>query len=193
MTAHEALGLIEIDGVPRAVRAQDAALKKAPAVVLACAPVSPGKVVLVLGGDIAAVEESLAAADLVAASMRVDLLFLPGIHPSVVAAVRGERDREAAASLAVCELHTAAATVRAADVAVKAAAVRLGRLHLASGYGGRGFFTLLGGQSDVEAATAAVREAAGERLRDLEIIAAPHDELVAGAFTRPWPLDPAAE
>src|SRR4051812_14408223 len=55
----EALGLLEIDGVPRALRSQDAALKRAPITVLACAPVSPSKVVLIFAGDVASVEESL--------------------------------------------------------------------------------------------------------------------------------------
>jgi microcompartment protein CcmL/EutN len=191
--AHEALGLIEIDGVPRALRAQDAALKRAEVSVLACAPVSPGKVVLVLAGELAAVEEALGEADRVAASMRVDLLLVSGVHPAVLAALRGERYREPAPALAICELTTAAATVSSCDAALKATNVQIGRLHLASGFGGRGFFTLLGTQPDVEAAVVTVQAVAGERLRDVEVIARPHDELTRGAFTRPWPLDPVAE
>jgi microcompartment protein CcmL/EutN len=191
--AHEALGLIEIDGVPRAMRAQDAAQKRADVEILASAPVTPGKIILILAGRVANVEESLAAADAVAGAMRIDILFLPGVHPSVVSAVRGARELAAAEALVVCELTTVAATLASLDAALKATPVRVGRLHLASGFGGRGFYTLLGSLADLEAAARAVQEAAGERLRDLEIIAAPHEGLLAGAFTRPWPLDPAAD
>ena len=189
--AAEALGLVEIDGVPRALRAQDAALKRASITVLACAPVSPGKVVLMLAGDVASVEEALAAACDDLGSRLVDKLFLPGVHPAVIAAVRGDRHSISADTLGIFELANVASTVLAADAAVKAAEVRIGRMHLASGFGGRGYFTLMGAQSDVEAAAAAVAEVAGERLLDAEVIPAPHDEIVEGAFKRPWNLDPA--
>lgn len=187
----EALGLLEIEGMARAIRAQDAALKRAPVVVLACAPVSPGKAVLLFGGDVASVAESLADAEAVAGSRCIDRLFLPGVHPSVVSAVQGKRSARASETLAVLELNSLAATVLAADSAVKAADVALGRLHLATGFGGRGFFTLWGAQSHVEAAVAAALAAAGERALDHEIIPAPHDEIDQAAFVRPWPLDPA--
>ncbi len=189
--SHEALGLLEIDGVPRAVRAQDAALKKAAVDVLACAPVSPGKVVLIMAGAIADVEESLAAAEYVAGSALIDRLLLPGVHPAVLAALVGEKQPRGKEALAVLELTSVAAALGSADAAVKAAQVTLGRMHLATGFGGKAYFTLWGAQCDVEAAVAATQELAGERLRDVEIIAAPHDELEQTLVARPWPLDPA--
>lgn len=187
---HEALGLLEIDGLPRAARAHDAALKRACVEVIACAPVSPGKVVLILVGDIACVEESLAAAEHVAASALIDRLMLPGVHPSVVAAFTGRRQQRSAEALAVLEVTSVAAAVQAADAAVKSAEVVIGRMHLATGFGGRAYFTLLGKHCDVEAGVEAAHTLAGERLRDVEIIAAPHDDLDKGLFARPWPLDP---
>jgi microcompartment protein CcmL/EutN len=193
LPAVEALGLLEIDGLPRAVRAQDAALKRAPVRVLACAPVSGGKVVLALGGEVAVVEEALAAADLVAGSARLDRLWLPGIHPEVLAAVGGARLARGEQALALFELRTVASAILAADAARKVAEVRLGRLHLAAGYGGRAYFLLYGELPDLEAAAEAARAAGGERLADLEIIAAPHPELEQALLVRPWGLDPARE
>ncbi len=187
----EALALLEIDGLARAVRAQDAALKRAPVTVLACAPVSPGKALLIFAGDVAAVEESLRDAESVVGSRRLDRLFLPGVHREVLRAIAGGRRARADEALAVLELTTVAAAVESADVAVKAAAVELGRLHLASGFGGRGYFTLWGAQSEVEAAVDAALAAAGDRALDNEIIPAPHDEIDEAAFVRPWPIDPA--
>ena len=190
---HEALALYEIDGVPRAVFCQDAALKRAPVTVLACAPVSPGKAILIFAGDVAAVEEAMAAVEAAIGSRQIDRMFLPGIHPGVVCALRGERRPRGAEALAILELVTVAATIEAADAAVKQAQVTLGRLHPATGFGGRGYFTLWGAQYDVEAGVEAAESLAGERLLDVEIIPAPHDELDLAAFKRPWPLDPAGK
>ena len=186
----EALALLEIDGIARAILAQDAALKRAPVRVLACAPTSPGKTLLLFHGDVASAEESLDAARQVAGSRLLDTLWLPAVHPAVVAALRGARHGPPAdAALAVLECSTAAAALLAADGAVKCSAVRLGRMHLASGYSSK--LTLRGTQADVEAAVAAAQELVGARLLDCEVLAAPHDELEDAAFARPWSLDPA--
>ncbi len=189
----EAIGLLEIDGVPRALRAQDAALKRAPVKILACAPVSPNKVILLMTGDVASVEESMAAAEDGLGSRRIDRLFLPGVHPAVVAAVRGDRRLPNDDPLGIFELATVATTVSAADVVVKATNVRIERMHLATGFGGRGYFTLRGAQPDVEEAAAILAATMGEALLDAEVIAAPHAELLESAFRRPWNLDPADE
>lgn len=189
--AHEALGLLEIDGLPRAVRAQDAALKRAPVEIVACAPVTPGKVILVIAGAVAPVEESLAAAVEVAGKARLDELFLPGVHPDVVAALRGvETKATPGAALGLFELTTAAAAVVAADAALKSTRVVLGRMHLAAGFGGKAWLSVQGELGDVEAAAAAIQAIAGERLRGYEVIPAPHEDLDQGLFVRPWPMDP---
>ncbi len=189
--SHEAVGLLEIDGMPRAARAQDAALKRAEIEVLACAPVSPGKAILIIAGAVAAVEEALAAADEVVGAARIDYMLLPGIDAAVLAALRGERRHRSREALAILELTSVAAAIEAADGAVKAADVSIGRMHLATGFGGKAFFTLWGAQADVEAAVLAAEQLARERMREHEIISAPHDELELGLFRRPWPLDPA--
>ena len=190
-TAHEALALLEIEGLPRALAAHDAALKRAPTTVLGTTPVSPGKAVLLLAGDVASVEESLAAAEAVAGNRKLDRLFLPGVHPDLLVALKGGRTSRRGEALAIFELKTLAATLEAADQALKAAKVKLGRLHLATGFGGKGFFTLWGELSDVEAAVLVAVSVAGDRLLDHELIPAPHDELDEAAFVRMWPLDPA--
>ena len=58
----EALALLEIEGIPSALRAQDEALKMAEIQIVAFAPVSPGKVIFIFAGDVASVEASLEAA-----------------------------------------------------------------------------------------------------------------------------------
>lgn len=190
--AIEALGLLEIDGVPRAIRSQDEALKRAPVDVVAFAPVSPGKVIFILSGDVASVEESLEAADQVAGSRRIDHLFLPGVDPQVVTALLGERqDVDPTGALGTLEFSTVAAGILAADCAVKACEVHLGRLHLASGFGGKAYFTLWGSQSDVEAAVEAAVDLVGEKAIDFDVIPAPSPDLDPNRFVRPWALDPA--
>ena len=189
---HEALALLEIDGIATALAAQDMTLKQAHINILACAPVSPGKVVLILVGPIAEVEESLRVASQYIGSRLIDRMLLPGIHPGVLRVLDGEKNIRDAQSLAVVEFENIATTLRCADAALKWSEVVLGRLHLASGFGGRGFFTLWGKQPDVEAAIEEIIDQSAGKLLDHEVIPAPHSELAEGAFSRPWSLDPCA-
>jgi microcompartment protein CcmL/EutN len=191
-TYPEALALFDIDGVARAMGCHDAALKRAPVEVMACTPVSAGRAVLVFGGQIAAVEESLAAVDEKLGSRLIDRLYLPQVHPKVIDALRAQRHESYVESLAIFELSNVASSVEAADQAVKNAQVTIGRLHVATGFGGKGYFTLWGDQSDVEAGVEIVKICAAQRLVDVELIARPHEDLALAAFKRPWPLDPCA-
>ena len=62
---------------------------------------------------------------------------------------------------------------------------------LATGFGGKGYFTLFGRQEEVEAGMDAACELAGGRVTDQDLIPAPHGELESSVFTRPWRADPA--
>lgn len=188
----EALALLEIDGLPRAIRAHDGALKRAAIESLGCTPVTPGKALLLFGGLLANVEESFAVAREIAGNRLIDALLLSSVHPGVVRALTHTFEAKAAQALAIFELATVASTLASADGALKSAEVELTRMHLATGYGGKGFCTLAGAQADVEAAVEAASLIAGAKLLDVEVIAAPHDDLAQALFRRLWDLDPSA-
>ena len=186
----EALALLEIANLPRAIVAHDGALKRAPVEFLVSAPITPGKVLLAFVGEVAAVQESLQVALDLAGSARIDKLFLPGIHPEALAALRGHRESESEEPLAILEFSTAAKTLLAVDAALKTSQVQVGVMHLCSGFGGRGFFTLHGSLENLEAAAEAAEQVTQDALSTRELIAAPHVELMAALFQRPWALDP---
>ena len=73
-----------------------------------------------------------------------------------------------------------AATVRAADAAVKAAKVRVSEMQLGRGIGGKAFFTVTGLLAEVEAAVeAALGVLDATPVHTTEIIPAPHADFVA--------------
>ena len=189
----EALALLEIEGIPSALRAQDEALKMAEIQVLAFAPVSPGKVILIFSGDVASVEASLAAADESLGPRRIDQLLLTFVHPSVVQALHNQRvDVPPGQAIGMLELKTVASGIQCADAGVKSAAVTLARIHPASGFGGKTFVTFWGDQADVEAAVETAAEIAAGNTLDHEVIPAPHADLDPNRFVRPWSIDPAS-
>jgi microcompartment protein CcmL/EutN len=177
-SALEAVAVVETASIARGFVALDALVKKAPVVVKAARPVSPGKLVIVFGGDVEATRESHQAALEVAGSDLVDELFLPGAHPRLLPAVDRAIVPEAGDAVGIVEMSTVASAVQAADVALKAVDVSVLRMHLAVGVGGKGWFTLAGVLADVAAALDAVRGAVrDDRVVGIELIPQPHGEV----------------
>jgi microcompartment protein CcmL/EutN len=85
-----ALALIEVASIARGHRVADAVVKRAPVELLRCEPVSPGKFLVLLAGDVAAVDEAWRAGLAVAGDATLDKLFLPQAHEQLGGAIRGE-------------------------------------------------------------------------------------------------------
>jgi microcompartment protein CcmL/EutN len=180
LSDHPALALIELASIARGHRVADAMLKRAPVALLRHEPVSPGKFLVLVAGDVASVEESFAVGLDVAADRIVDKLLLQQAHEQLWPALRGEAVADDVASLGIVETNSVAATLLGADAAAKAARVRIIAMQLARGIGGKAFFTVTGPLDEVEAAVeAATTVVAPAGVHTTEIIPAPHEDLVA--------------
>ena len=149
-----ALSLIEFGSIAAGIQAADAMVKRAPIDVIHAGTVQPGKYLVLVGGLTADVEESLAAGREVGRDAILDIVFLPQVHPAVVAALQGGRSPEASEALGVLETTSVAAAIRAADAGVKGAQVELVEVRLADGLGGKGIVLYSGLVADVEIAVA---------------------------------------
>jgi len=147
-----ALALVEFGSIAAGIQAADAMVKRAPIDVIRTGTVQPGKYLVLIGGMVADVEESLAAGREVGATAVVDYILLPQVHPEVVEAVGGGRVPDITDSLGVIETTTVAASIHAADAGIKGAEVRLVEVRLADGLGGKGIVLFSGLVADVEAA-----------------------------------------
>jgi microcompartment protein CcmL/EutN len=152
LTIHPALALLEIDSIAVGVLTGDAMVKRAPVAVLRAGSVHPGKYLVLVGGEVADVEEALDAGRDAAGNQRTDEVFLPDVHPDVVAGVRGEREPGNGEAIGVFETRTVAALIRATDRGVKGAEVTLREMRLADDLGGKAYCVFRGAIADVEAA-----------------------------------------
>jgi microcompartment protein CcmL/EutN len=147
-----AVGLLEFDSIARGIEAGDAMVKRAPLDVIRAGTVHPGKYLVLVGGLTADVEEALEAGREAAIGSLVDVVFLPDVHPDVVASVGGARREDAGEALGVIETRTVAAVIDAADAGVKGADVTVRELRLADDLGGKGYVLFGGPLAEVEAA-----------------------------------------
>ena len=174
----EAIAVIEISSIAKGYVVLDAIAKRARVTVRYARPVTPGKFVILFGGDYACVEESFDAAREMAQSHLLDQLILPQAHPQLLPAMDGALNPTQREAVGIVEMHSVASAVEAADIALKACEVSVTRMQLAIGIGGKGYFVLAGPLADMEAALDTVRERVPEeKLVALELISNPHDEV----------------
>jgi microcompartment protein CcmL/EutN len=181
------VAIIEFDSIAVGIEAGDAMVKRATLGVIHSGTVQPGKYIVLIAGDVASVEESLAAGRGIGNEAIIDTVFLPDIHPEVVAAIRGGREFQDGEALGIIETRTVAAVIEAADAAVKGATVTAARIELADGLGGKGYALFGGVLSEVEAGVAAgVAAIKPSQLIASTVIPQLHDEMrddvIAGPF-----------
>lgn len=178
-----ALALLEFNSIAIGIEAGDAMVKRAPVNAIKSGTVQPGNYLVMVTGQVAPVEEAVAAGREVGQSALIDLVFLPNVHPEVVSGIGGGRSLKESDSLGVVETHTVAAAIHAADAGVKGAEVTLWQLRLADGLGGKGIVLFAGLVADVEAAVAIAVEHAQDQLLSQVVIPQIHEEMKENVAT----------
>ncbi len=146
-----ALALLEFESIAAGYLAADAMAKRAPVTRIVAGTVQPGRLLVLLSGGVAEVEEAAAAGREVAAGSLLDEVLLPAVHPGVVSALLGKR-QPIADGLGIVECRGAASAIHAADAGLKGAEVALVELRLSDGLAGKGICFFTGTVSAVESA-----------------------------------------
>lgn len=179
-TVKKALGLIELRSIARGMKTTDAILKAADVELLRAHVVCPGKYIILVAGSISHVKNAVSIGQRVAPEIVVDHFILSNVHPSIFPAIMATTEIEKVKAIGVIETFTLAASIVAADLAVKAAPVELIEIRLPFAMGGKAFTVFTG---EVSAVRSAVNTAA-ERLKDegvidsFEVIPSPHKDLI---------------
>lgn len=147
-----AIALLEFETVTCGIVSADAMIKRAALSLFRCGSVEPGRYLVLVGGDEAAVDEALIAGRETGGRELRDVVHLPNIHPDVLASLRGTRRPAPPEALGIMETATVPAAIAAADAALKGADVALIEVRMADGLHGKGVVLLGGEVTDVEAA-----------------------------------------
>jgi microcompartment protein CcmL/EutN len=172
-----ALALLEFNSIAIGIQAGDAMVKRAPVESIQSGTVQPGNYLVMVTGNVAPVEEAVDAGQEVGQSALLDTIFLPNVHPGVIAGISGRRELRESDALGVVETRTVASAIHAADAGLKGAEVTLWQLRLADGLGGKGIVLFAGLLADVEAAMEKAVEQAHDQLQRQVIIPQLHEEM----------------
>lgn len=175
----QAIGLVEFQSIAKGIEAADTMIKASEVELLEAKPICPGKYIVLVAGDVSAVENSIEAGKAKGNELVVDDFVLPNVHESVIKAFGFSNDVTELEALGVIETFSVASLIVAADTAVKAAEVELIEIRIGMGIGGKSFVTLTGDVGSVKASIAAGSKLVSEKglLVEKTVIPSPHRDL----------------
>jgi len=147
-----AIGIVETSSIARGYQVADAVLKRADVKIVVNRTICPGKYMVLIGGDVDAVNASIETGIAIGAHTVVDHFVIPNVHPEVFPAINGVGVMPEIEALGIIEGFSVASVIEAADAAVKAANIKLINIHLAMAIGGKGYVTMTGEVGAVQAA-----------------------------------------
>ncbi len=158
----KAIGMVEYKTVSAGVAGADSMIKTAEVSVLEAQTVCPGKYIVLISGDLSAVNAAVESARTQFEEKVIDSFVLGNPHESIFSALYGASDIENAKALGTLETFSAASIIVAADVAAKTAQVELIELRVARGMCGKSYLMLTGDIAAVESAIEKAKNAVGE-------------------------------
>ncbi len=178
--AKNAIGLIELTSIAAGYQATDAMLKAADVSVVLSRSICSGKYMVMVRGDVAAVEAAVKSGSRAGHFSVIDTFVIPNVHESVFPALSGVTKVEALEALGIVESFSVASLIEGADAAVKAANIQLIEIRLAMALGGKAFLTLTGNVAAVQSAVDAGAQIVGSKgmLVNKVVIASPRPELL---------------
>jgi microcompartment protein CcmL/EutN len=173
--------MIESQSIATGILMADAMLKASDVEVLASSTVCPGKHTTLIGGEVAAVQNSVDVAKRIGAGHVVDAFVIPNVHDSIFPAIKGAVPwPDDLRAVGVIESFSIASLIVAADTAAKTAEVTLIDLRLGLAIGGKAFVTMMGDVAAVQASVDAGAKGLEEQglLVSKIVIPAPHRDLL---------------
>lgn len=154
------IGLVELNSIAKGIEVGDAMLKTAAVKLIFSKTVCPGKYIVLISGDVAAVKASIEEGVKIGKNFVVDKLIIANVHEQVIPAINGVVEVNEVQAVGVVEYFNIASAIVGGDIAVKTADVRLIEIRLGIAIGGKAFVVMCGDVSSVQSAVAAaIKEA----------------------------------
>jgi bacterial microcompartment shell protein len=176
-----AIGMLETSSIAKGIEATDAMMKRANVDLLMTTIVPRGKYLVLVGGQVADVEQALRAGQDTAGATLLDQFLIQNVHPQLPAAIKGRVKVEAVEAVGIIETKEVASAIYAGDAAAKAAAVTL--IEARNQPGAKGMVVLTGDVGAVRAAVAAGVATVREGLLVSEVVIPRAHEALAKSLT----------
>ena len=180
MQVKNAIGVIELSSIAAGFLGCDTMLKAADVEIVLARTICSGKYMVMVRGDVSAVDSAVNAAIRLNEFSIVDHFVIPNVDDALFPAIAGTMDPGTMEALGILESFSVASLIEGADAMVKSADVRLVELRLAMALGGKAFAAVTGSVSAVTSAIEAGAQMVGRKglLVNKVVIPNPRPELL---------------
>jgi microcompartment protein CcmL/EutN len=172
--ANNSIGLLELTSIASGFLACDAMLKAANVQLVLSRSICSGKYMVMIRGDVAAVQASVAAGIAGTRFSVIDSFVIPNLHEAVFPAIAGSTKVETLEALGIVESFSVASLIEGADAAVKSANVELIEIRLAMAMGGKAFVSMTGDVAAVQSGVDAAAQVVGQKGMLVNKVVIPH-------------------
>lgn len=175
-----AIGIIEFNSIAKGYEVADKVNKAAFVDLIMCRPTCPGKFIIIISGDVEAVEVAIKASNEENGKNQIGSFVISNPHEDIVKCINRIRiDKDIIKSIGIVEHSSIATSMRSLDKALKSADVDLLKFVPGNLIGGRSYFILSGELSAVkESIQTILNEYGKEKLINSAIISAPDTKLL---------------
>jgi microcompartment protein CcmL/EutN len=180
MAVRNSIGLIELSSIAAGFLVTDAMMKAADVELILARTICSGKYMVMVRGDVAAVESAVSAGKLSGAFSVIDTFVIANVHESIFPAISGLSKTGYLEALGIIESFSVASLIEGADAMAKSANIRLVEVRLAMALGGKAFASCTGSVAAVGAAVEAGAQMIGRKglLVNKVVIPQPRPELL---------------
>lgn len=177
----EAIGMLEFSSVARGLYTADQMVKVSDVEIVTAVAVCPGKYIVIVKGNVAAVESSVETGEKEAGEYIVDSIIIPNVTSSIFSAIVGATMPDEVEAIGIIESFSLSSMIIVADAVLKAANVAPLELRLGNGLGGKAYFTFTGDVAAVEVGADVGTKLAGEKglFLNAEVIPSPSERIMS--------------
>jgi len=148
----KSLGIIELSSIAKGIEVADKMVKRATVEVLTLRHICPGKFMVILCGDVEDVKETVETAVGSDRNKIVESAVISNAHEDLISYFKNIPKICEFEAVGVFETSTVTSALVSLDLALKSAFVKLVKLVIGNGIGGKSYFVVTGSVSSVEEA-----------------------------------------
>lgn len=148
---NKSIGALEFRSISKGIEVSNEIVKKANVEIIYFKTICPGKFLVIVTGDEGEVNEAIDYGITIADNTLVDSFKVHAVSTPIIAAFKNKYDsKEISGAIGIMETTKVCAGIKALDAALKASDIKLIKMHLAFGIGGKLVYIVTGTLSSIE-------------------------------------------
>lgn len=181
---NHSIGALEFRSISKGIEVSNEVVKKANVEIIYMRTICPGKFIVIISGNEGEVNEAIDYGVLLSDKSLIDSFKVHAVNLSIIDAFKNQYgDRTVNGAVGIMETNKVCAGIKALDMSLKSSDVKLIKLHLAFGIGGKLVYFISGSLSNVEyGISEGIRTLDANDTANVSIIRSPSDELLKHLF-----------